>query len=171
MGSFTSKPNSFTQWQYLSGNNNGTSGSVPYGAQGGNPPVTYRDMMDAKRSGAYGMAEPYPDGYLNSVHTRREDGLEDSGRLALAPDPREAQRAFTRGVHKGERQDPNVYFWPKQFTVNASLQRQASGKRWVPLGTYVPGYGTKLATLQGIQSGNLDSRSAALQRQAPPYQY
>jgi hypothetical protein len=167
-------PNSFTPWQNLSPMGVGQSGSVPYGPQGGNPPVTYRDSLDARRSGAYGLSTGYPDGYLDNLHNRREGRLDSNGGTAgqlPAPDPRESQKAFSRGVHRGERIPPNEYFWPKEFSLMSGIARQAAtGERFVPLGQYVEAHGPNLASVQQTYSGNLSNRAAQLRAQSPSYQ-
>src|ERR1700761_2944352 len=155
MGAPISNPNSFTQWQKLSPLGVGTGGDVPYGAQGGNPPIHYHDIMDARRSGAYGAAEPYPDGYLNSTHDRREDRLEESGTQTYQP--REAQRAFARGVHKGERIPPENYYWPQELSLDSGIRRQAMfGTRFSGVGKYVEAYSPGRWSLENVQSGNVD---------------
>lgn len=71
----------------------------------------------------------YPDGYLGTIQSRREDRLLDNLKS------RQNQRAYQRGVHKGERIDPGDYFWPTEFQPDSGLRAEQRGVRQAPLGT------------------------------------
>jgi hypothetical protein len=63
----------------------------------------------------------YPDGYLGTIRSRRDDRLLDSLKN------RENQRAYQRGVHKGERIDQSDYFWAEDIQPEMGIARQAAG--------------------------------------------
>jgi len=84
--------------------------------------IRFRDPVDAART-MMGQRVPqaqYPDGYLGTINSRREDRLLNSLKKNLN------QRAYQRGVHKGERIDPGDYFWPDGYGPDAGLMRQAA---------------------------------------------
>lgn len=85
----------------------------------GRMPIPFRDPVDAARSmmGARTPSAEYPDGYLGTIQSRREDRLLDSLKNNLN------QRAYQRGVHKGEKINPDDYFWPGEFTPDDGLLR------------------------------------------------
>lgn len=87
--------------------------------------VNFRDPVDAARSmmGARVPSAEWPDGYLGTIRSRREDRLLDTVKRSLN------QRAYQRGVHKGERIDPGDYFWPAEFAPESGLLRQADAVR------------------------------------------
>lgn len=123
--------------QYLPPMGVGQPGSI----EGGVQELTFRDPLDATRSGMAGYipSAAYPDGYLGTIQSRREDRLLDSLKGQIN------QRSYQRGVHKGERIDAADYFWPAQLQPDRGLIRQAAGvmqpdhtilvKRNAPLGT------------------------------------
>ncbi|GAA2321912.1 hypothetical protein GCM10010149_88760 [Nonomuraea roseoviolacea subsp. roseoviolacea] len=86
-----------------------------------------RDALDAKRMGRVPSAE-YPDGYLGTVNSRRED------RVLNAVKQKINDRSYQRGVHKHERVDPSDYYWPGDFGPMSGLKAQAQGKRWTASG-------------------------------------
>jgi len=75
----------------------------------------------------------YPDGYLGTIQTRRQDRLLDGLKA------RSQQRPYTRGIHKGERIDTRDYFWPKEFNQWTGLEYEMAGIRFFP-----PGLGEEL---------------------------
>lgn len=113
-------------WQY------NTPVPQPGALHGGGafPTGSLRDVLDAKRSAqAPGIpSAAYPDGYLGTISSRRED------RVLNAVKDKLNERSYQRGVHKGERAPAEDYFWPKDFNPMSGLERQASGKRWAPSG-------------------------------------
>lgn len=92
----------------------------------------YYSVLDMKRAatgpGRVPYAE-YPDGYLGSANGRQQDKLLDTmqGRLT--------DRSYQRGVHKGDRIDPQDYRWTKDFNPQSGLQAEAQGLKWTALGT------------------------------------
>jgi hypothetical protein len=93
----------FTSWLYQQpyGQDNPSTPTVHYG-----PEPFARDPLDAKRMGLAQTPESmYPDGYLGTIRSRRDDRLLD------ALKDRQGKRPYQRGVHKGERVNPSDYFW------------------------------------------------------------
>ena len=102
----------------------------PYGNYGGGGDLQpwWRDNLDFQRSMWRKTPEAeYPDGYLGTFRTRREDRLLDSLKNRVN------QRSYQRGVHKGERIDPGDYVWPSEWTPDRGLQAQAIGLRQAPV--------------------------------------
>lgn len=95
----------------------GGGGAGPGAAQ----VLTFRDPVDAARTmmGQRVPSAEYPDGYLGTINSRRDDRLLDRLKKNLN------DRAYQRGVHKGERIDPSDYFWPDEFGPDAGLTRQS----------------------------------------------
>lgn len=102
-----------SNWQYL-----GASGYI--GAYtttgGGGTPVQGRSEIDEMRMGVGRVpGAEYPDGYLGNIRSRRDDRGKPYGTSDTVLDSlrnRQNQRAYQRGVHKGERVDPAQYYWP-----------------------------------------------------------
>ena len=100
---------------------------------GGAHPIRFRDQLDATRSmmtGRIPQAE-YPDGYLGTIRSRRED------RLMTAIKSRLTQRNYQRGIHKGERIDPNDYYWTTEVNPDIALEYEAQGLKWTQDGATV----------------------------------
>lgn len=116
-------PNSHQNWQYL-----GASGYI--GAYtttgGGGTPVVPRSDMDYLRLGVGRAPQAeYPDGYLGTIRTRRDDkgkpySVSDSVLDSLKS--RQNQRGYQRGVHKGERIDTGEYMWPEGLEPDRRLK-------------------------------------------------
>lgn len=116
---------SHQNWQYL-----GASGYI--GAYtttgGGGTPVTPRSSMDFLRMGVGRAPQAeYPDGYLGTIRTRRDDkgkpySIGDTVLDSLKN--RQNQRAYQRGVHRGERIDPAQYLWPENLEPDRSLSKK-----------------------------------------------
>lgn len=101
-------------WQSLGGN-----GLYGYNNQGGAGIPVARDSMDASRIGVGRVpSAEYPDGYLGTIRTRRDDRLLDSIKSRVN------QKSYQRGVHKGERIEPSMYFWPEGVSNESGVQRQ-----------------------------------------------
>lgn len=108
-----------TNWAYSS--QSGQPGQ-PTVFGGGVQALTFRDTLDARRSmqGARIPSADYPDGYLGTIQSRREDRLLNSLKNRLN------QRSYQRGVHKGERVDPADYLWPPELDpTSAGIARQS----------------------------------------------
>lgn len=109
-------------WQALgAGGLYGTN--TVYGSMGGGL-AQARDQLDYARMGSPGRTPEaeYPDGYLGSANGRQQDKL-----LKKIGDLN--RRAYSRGVHKGERIDPGDYVWPSEWTPERGLAAQAVGSR------------------------------------------
>ena len=116
-------PQSHQNWQYL-----GASGYI--GAYtttgGGGTPVVPRSSMDFLRLGVGRAPQAeYPDGYLGTIRTRRDDkgkpySIGDTVLDSLKN--RQNQRAYQRGVHRGERIDPAQYMWPKNLEPDRGVK-------------------------------------------------
>ena len=77
--------------------------------------------MDASRIGVGRVpSAEYPDGYLGTIRSRRDDRLLDSIKSRVN------QKSYQRGVHKGERIEPSMYFWPEGINDMSGIQRQMS---------------------------------------------
>lgn len=86
----------------------------------------FRDPLDARRS-MMGNRMPqaeYPDGYLGTIVSRRNDRMLNSFKNRLT------ERSYQRGVHKGERIDQGDYFWPDQFNPQTAIRYEARGLKW-----------------------------------------
>lgn len=119
-------------WQYVNVNGVPQSGSPTVGGGGGSVLSGFRSILDARRSAAGPGRTPqaeYPDGYLGNVPNRRED------RLLGAVQSRLTQRSYQRGVHKGERIDPQDYYWNSAVSPEAGIAAQAVGAKWTPAGS------------------------------------
>lgn len=100
----------------------------------GGPEPFFRDNLDASRAMYRNVPEAqYPDGYLGTIRSRRDDRLLDSLKN------RQNQRSYQRGVHKGERIDQSDYFWPQGMEPWSGLERQmTTGERHAPMLNAVP---------------------------------
>ena len=108
-------------WQSLGGN-----GLYGYNNQGGAGTPVARDEMDASRIGVGRIpSAEYPDGYLGTIRSRRDDRLLDSIKS------RTNQKAYQRGVHKGQRIEPSMYFWPEGLSDMSGIDRQMRAQQVV----------------------------------------
>lgn len=106
-------------WQSLGGN--GLNGYSNQGGYGG--PVA-RGELDAIRIGTGRVPQAeYPDGYLGTIRSRRDDRLLDSIKNRVN------QKSYQRGVHKGERIEPNAYYWSQDFNDMSGIKRQMKAKQ------------------------------------------
>jgi hypothetical protein len=118
-------PQSHQNWQYLGAN--GYVGAYTT-TGGGGTPIIPRSDMDYLRLGLSKTPEAeYPDGYLGTIRSRRDD----RGRPASTSDVvlnslknRQTQRGYQRGVHKGERIDAGQYLWPAGMKPNRRLSEK-----------------------------------------------
>jgi len=108
---------------------------TPFGSpfpqgDGGDLSPWWRDALDYSRSMWRKTPEAeYPDGYLGTFRSRRDDRLLDSLKN------RANQRSYQRGVHKGERIDQADYFWPAAWQPSRGLQVEATGMKQAPVAT------------------------------------
>lgn len=106
--------------------------TVNGGGGGFTSPVSH-DALDRMRIGlGRTPSAEYPDGYLGTIRSRREDRLLDSLKNRLT------QRSYQRGVHKGERIDQSDYFWPSAMQPDRGLRNEARGMRTGPLMQFAP---------------------------------
>jgi hypothetical protein len=106
-------------WQSLGGN-----GFNGYNNQGGQGVPVARSELDGIRIGTGRIpSAEYPDGYLGTIRSRRDDRLLDSIKNRVG------QKSYQRGVHKGERIEGSAYFWPTDLAFDRGLRRQAKAKQ------------------------------------------
>lgn len=113
-------------WQSMGGN-----GFYGYNNQGGQGIPVARSDLDGLRIGTGRVpSAEYPDGYLGTIRSRRDDKLLDSIKNKVN------QKAYQRGVHKGERIEPSMYYWTPDFAADSGIKRQARAKFDPQSGTY-----------------------------------
>jgi len=113
-------------WQSMGGN-----GFYGYNNQGGQGIPVARSDLDGLRIGTGRIpSAEYPDGYLGTIRSRRDDKLLDSVKNKVN------QKAYQRGVHKGERIEPSMYFWTPDFAADSGIKRQSRAKYDQSSGTY-----------------------------------
>lgn len=101
-------------WQSL-----GAGGLYGYNNQGGQGTPVARSELDSIRIGTGRVpSAEYPDGYLGTIRSRRDDRLLDSIKNRVN------QKAYQRGVHKGERIEPSMYFWDREMQADRGIKRQ-----------------------------------------------
>lgn len=135
----------------------GQPGAPVQGGGGSAVALSFRDPVDAARS-MQGVRAPYadyPDGYLGTIQSRREDRMLNSLKKNLN------QRAYQRGVHKGERIDPGDYFWPDEYSNDAGLMRQMAAVVDVSTG------GRVFLTERAAPHGTLSERLTTLGQRMP----
>ena len=87
-----------------------------------------RSAMDFARIGVGRAPQAeYPDGYLGTIRSRRDDkgkpyAISDTVLDSLKN--RQNQRAYQRGVHRGERIDAAQYMWPENLEPDRSLNKK-----------------------------------------------
>lgn len=111
---------------------------------GGGVPVA-RSELDFLRMGV--GREPqaeYPDGYLGTIRTRRDDRGRPNGtsdRVLDQMKTRVGQKSYQRGVHRGERVDPSDYYYPEGLKPDRGIKRQmAAARRGVPVQRQSPDF-------------------------------
>jgi len=99
---------------------------------GGGVPVA-RSELDYLRLGVGRAPQAeYPDGYLGTIRSRRDDRGRDSSasdRVLNSLKVRIGQRSYQRGVHRGERIDVQDYYYPEGLENSRGIARQMKGKR------------------------------------------
>jgi hypothetical protein len=99
---------------------------------GGGVPVA-RGELDFLRLGVGRTPQAeYPDGYLGTIRSRRDDRGRDSSasdRVLNSLKVRIGQRSYQRGVHRGERIDVQDYYYPEGLENSRGISRQMKGKR------------------------------------------
>jgi hypothetical protein len=117
-------PNNWTpqqNWQNIGGS--GFQGTYTNYGGGGGLPVARSDLDFQRMGTAQAPQAEYPDGYLGTIRSRRDDRLLDSMKTRVG------QKSYQRGVHKGERIDVSEYLWPDNFQPDAGLKRAARAKK------------------------------------------
>jgi hypothetical protein len=105
-------------WQSIGG-----QGFYGYNNQGGQGTPVARGELDAVRIGTGRVpSAEYPDGYLGTIRSRRDDRLLDSIKSRVG------QKSYQRGVHKGERIEPSAYYWSPEFNNEMGIKRQMKAK-------------------------------------------
>lgn len=94
----------------------------------GPQPVPHGDLDALRMMWRRTPEATYPDGYLGTINTRRQDRLLDGLKQ------RQSNRPTTRGIHKGERIDARDYLWPEEFNQWTALELQARGIKFSPPG-------------------------------------
>lgn len=121
--------NSFSpnqNWQSLGG-----QGFYGYNNQSGYGVPVARSDLDSIRIGTGRVpSAEYPDGYLGTIRSRRDDKLLDSIKNRVN------QKSYQRGVHKGERIEPSSYYWSPDFNSQSGLQRQMAAQYDASAGVY-----------------------------------
>lgn len=123
-----------SNWQNLAPMGIGQPGTpVRANGGGGVQAIPMRGALDAARTmlGDRVPSAQFPDGYLGTIQSRREDRLLDTMKNRMN------QRSYQRGVHKGERIDPADYFWPEEFGPMKGLEYEARGLKWTARGNPV----------------------------------
>lgn len=78
--------------------------------------------LDAARMGIGRTPQAeYPDGYLGTIRSRRDDKILDAAKARVT------QKSYQRGVHKGERIDQSDYYWPPELSPQRGLVNQQRG--------------------------------------------
>ena len=94
---------------------------------GGGTPVA-RSELDFLRLGVGRVPQAeYPDGYLGTIRTRRDDRGRPNGQSENVLDSlkvRIGQRSYQRGVHRGERIDQSDYYYPAGLENTRGIRRQ-----------------------------------------------
>jgi hypothetical protein len=97
---------------------------------GGGVPVA-RSELDTSRMGVGRQpSAEYPDGYLGTIRSRRDDRgrpSSTSDRVLDGMKNRIGQKSYQRGVHLGERIDPSDYYYPSGFEPDRGIKRQMKG--------------------------------------------
>jgi hypothetical protein len=99
---------------------------------GGGVPVA-RSELDFLRMGVGRAPQAeYPDGYLGTIRSRRDDRGRDSStsdRVLNGLKVRVGQRSYQRGVHRGERIDVQDYYYPNGLDNQRGIKRQMRGRK------------------------------------------
>ena len=126
---------------------NGMYGTYTNYGAGGTPVA--RGELDGLRMGVGRAPQAeYPDGYLGTIRTRRDDRGRPNGQSENVLDSlkvRIGQRSYQRGVHRGERIDMQDYYYPEGLDNMAGIRRQMKAakngvrsQRHAPVSKLVP---------------------------------
>jgi hypothetical protein len=136
-----------------------------YTNYGGGGVAVARSEMDYLRMGV--GREPsaeYPDGYLGTIRTRRDDrGRPNSvsEQVLQGLKVRQTQRGYQRGVHRGERIDPGDYYYPDNFKADRGIARQmAAARKGAPSPRFAPAFSLAPAP-HLVNDGKANTRSSS----------
>lgn len=131
--------NANQNWQSLGAG--GFYGSFNFGGGG---MTSARSDLDQMRMGVGRVPHAeYPDGYLGTIRSRRDDKgkpYNTSEAVLDSVQSRVNQKSYQRGVHKGERIDPGDYVWPSQWSDETGIKNQLKGRKTklVQINTVLP---------------------------------
>jgi hypothetical protein len=94
---------------------------------GGGVPVARNELDELRIGIGRAPQAEYPDGYLGTIRTRRDDRGRPNGASENVLDSlkvRIGQRSYQRGVHKGERIDQQGYYYPAGLEPHSGIMRQ-----------------------------------------------
>ena len=93
------------------------------------PTPYFRNHKDHQLAGYLRVQDTaYPDGYLGTMSSNRQQDK------TLGTLSRQNARQYSRGVHKGERQNPGDYVWPNEFNLWTGIAYQNAGIKFAPPG-------------------------------------
>ena len=119
-------------WQSLGAG--GMFGSFNYGD--GGVPVARSDLDGMRMGTGRVPGAEYPDGYLGTLRTRRDDKGKPYSTAEASLDSMKSrvnQKSYQRGVHKGERIDPSDYVYPAQWSNETGIKNQLKGRKTAPV--------------------------------------
>lgn len=161
-----------SQWQALTPYGAPQPGSPVSGGAGGftSAGISARDGLDGLRMGGKNPEAQYPDGYLGTIRSRREDRLLDAVKQKIG------DRSYQRGVHKGIQIDAGDYFWPAELQPTRGLELQATTRqRNAPLQTtteqilYGRGLPRGAESLVGPMPGEISEQAPQLAKYLPEW--
>ena len=101
---------------------------------GGGGQAVARSELDFLRMGVGRVpSAEYPDGYLATIRTRRDDRGRPNSTSENVLDKlktRIGQRSYQRGVHRGERVDISDYYYADGLGPEEGILRQMRGKQF-----------------------------------------
>jgi hypothetical protein len=99
---------------------------------GGGVPIARSELDFARMGVGRAPQAEYPDGYLGTLRSRRDDRGRASGtsdRVLDSLKARVGQRSYQRGVHRGERIDASDYYYPAGLDNQRGIKRQMRGQK------------------------------------------
>jgi len=124
-------------WQSLGAGGMFGTNTAYGGGGGGMGPVSRSDLDSARMGTGKVPSAEYPDGYLGTIRSRRDDKGKPYATSDAVLDSLKArvnQKSYQRGVHKGERIDPGDYVWPTSWNDTLGIQNQLVGRKTSPTG-------------------------------------
>ena len=145
---------------------------------GGQGTPVARGELDSMRIGTGRVpSAEYPDGYLGTIRSRRDDRGRPSSTSDKVLDSmknRVGQKSYQRGVHRGERIDPSDYYYPAGLEADRGIKRQMRGVKMgnttlvkknadnvklVPA-PHLPNDGKAGPTVKSVSPGQINQRRA-----------